>query len=122
MRTDVGLVRLLAEEEPVRTLLGDLILDRGWRLEEEGARTRRTVVVAQVLRGRGVLRALSEARLHHPGSPVVLVLPAPDDRLQEQAIRLGACCCYALGRPVAELFQALEVAWATGPTDEERTR
>lgn len=119
MRTDGGAVRLVAEEEPVRTLLGDLIRDRGWRLDDEEPRPRRTVVVAQVPRGRGVLKALLEARLHQPGAPVVLVLPAQDDRMEAQALRLGASACYALGRPVAELFEAMEEAWATHA---ERTR
>jgi len=103
-------VRVLAEEEPVRTLLADLLRDRGLRIDEGEELGRSKVLLAQVGRGRGVLQALRDAQAVSSGTPVVLVLPAHDARLSAEALRLGAAACYALGRPVAELFAAVEAA------------
>jgi DNA-binding NarL/FixJ family response regulator len=88
---------LLGADAALTALLADVLGDEGVRLAGPDAAP--DLVLALVGRAQALLPALQHAR----GTPLIVLLPFADERLQRQALELGARGCFALGQPLEAL-------------------
>ena len=92
---------LLGADGSLAALLRDVLGEVGIALStgEERA-SKPDLVLVHLHRGESMLSALQSARDGTYPAPVFVLLPFFDDRLIQQALRLGARGCFALGQPL----------------------
>jgi DNA-binding NarL/FixJ family response regulator len=104
-------VLLLGADDSLTALLRDVFAEVGISLSTGEARSSKSdVVLVQLQRGESMLAALQSARDGTYPAPVFVLLPFFDDRLVQQALRLGARGCFALGMPLEALCHMMLAA------------
>ncbi|HEX8697486.1 MAG TPA: hypothetical protein VF815_01485 [Myxococcaceae bacterium] len=104
-------VLLLGADDSLAALLRDVLTEVGIALSTVEARPARPdLVLVHWQRGESMLATLQSARDGTYPAPVFVLLPFLDDRLIQQALRLGARGCFALGQPLESLCRMLLAA------------
>jgi DNA-binding NarL/FixJ family response regulator len=102
---------LLGADDSLEALLRDVLAEVGIALSTDEARSSRPdLVLVHLQRGESMLAALQSARDGTYPAPVFVLLPFFDDRMIQQALRLGARGCFALGQPLESLCRMVLAA------------
>ena len=102
---------LLGADDSLVALLRDVFAEMGIALSTGEARSAPPdLVLVHLQRGESILAALQRARDGTYPAPVFMLVPFFDDRMIQQALRLGARGCFALGQPLESLCRMVLAA------------
>jgi len=102
---------LLGADDSLVALLRDVFAEMDIALSTGEARSALPdLVLVQLQRGESMLAAMQRARDGTHPAPVFVLVPFFDDRMIQQALRLGARGCFALGQPLESLCRMVLAA------------
>ncbi len=102
---------LLGADDSLVALLRDVFAEMGIALSTGEARAALPdLVLVHLQRGESMLAAIQRARDGTYPAPVFVLVPFFDDRMIQQALRLGARGCFALGQPLESLCRMVLAA------------